>query len=167
MRVFSYVGPEEIRAAVADDPRGCVIGSAVALADWAATPEARADSGWATYVVSAQGELRVAPRRTEHVACAGGEPVRGAGELRVSDAGEIVEISNNSTGYCPAEDTWPSVERTLEALGIAHPGDFTFTAVFRRCEACGQRNLVKDEWFVCGVCEAELSPRWNFDSPSP
>jgi hypothetical protein len=25
-----------------------------------------------------------------------------------------------------------------------------------------QRNVVKDNWFVCGVCGAELPVKWNF-----
>jgi transcription initiation factor TFIIIB Brf1 subunit/transcription initiation factor TFIIB len=42
---------------------------------------------------------------------------------------------------------------------------------FRRCPACGERNIVKDDWFVCGVCGADLPTVWNFlpdsgDEPS-
>ncbi len=32
----------------------------------------------------------------------------------------------------------------------------------RRCLACGQRNIVKDDWFVCGVCGKDLPAAWNF-----
>jgi hypothetical protein len=34
--------------------------------------------------------------------------------------------------------------------------------MFRRCVKCGERNVVKGGWFVCGVCEAELPQQWNF-----
>jgi hypothetical protein len=47
-------------------------------------------------------------------------------------------------------------------IGIAHPGRFTTEVVFRRCEKCRERNVVKDGWFRCGVCGAELPGEWNF-----
>jgi hypothetical protein len=47
-------------------------------------------------------------------------------------------------------------------LGVAHPGRFTTEVVFRRCERCGERNVVRDGWFVCGVCGAELPAEWSF-----
>jgi uncharacterized Zn finger protein (UPF0148 family) len=34
--------------------------------------------------------------------------------------------------------------------------------VFRRCGACGERNLVKDGDFACAICGAELPRTWNF-----
>ena len=30
------------------------------------------------------------------------------------------------------------------------------------CPRCGERNVVKDGWFVCGVCGADLPAGWNF-----
>ena len=48
-------------------------------------------------------------------------------------------------------------------LGVPHPGRFTQEIVFRRCPACEERNVVKDGWFVCGLCGAELPEEWNFD----
>ena len=45
---------------------------------------------------------------------------------------------------------------------IVHPGKFTRAFEFRLCEACNERNLVKDGWFVCSMCEAELPAEWNF-----
>jgi hypothetical protein len=45
---------------------------------------------------------------------------------------------------------------------VPHPGQFTTEIVFRRCEKCGERNVVRDGWLVCGVCGAELPARWNF-----
>jgi DNA-directed RNA polymerase subunit RPC12/RpoP len=120
------------------------------------------EGGWATYVVDLAGRLLVAPRRTEHVACASGEPVLAAGEIRFAADGEVVEVSNNSTGYCPAEDCWASVRAALENAEIRHPAEFTFAARFRRCPRCGERNLVKDDWYSCALCEAELPSVWNF-----
>jgi hypothetical protein len=117
-----------------------------------------------TFVVSTDGVLCVANRRSEHVACAGGAEVLAAGELvAVADAHgvRVIEVSNQSTGYCPEPESWPAVERALDAAGIAHPGRFTYEATFRRCTGCGERNLVKEGWFVCAVCGAELPLVWN------
>jgi hypothetical protein len=40
----------------------------------------------------------------------------------------------------------------LDCLDIQHSGRFTQEIFFCRCPACGQRNIVKDGWFACGVC---------------
>jgi hypothetical protein len=45
---------------------------------------------------------------SEHVACAGGGFVLGAGEIAFSRGGNgwaISEVSNQSTGYCPYLDS--------------------------------------------------------------
>jgi hypothetical protein len=118
-----------------------------------------------TFVVDPGGDLLLADRRSEHVACAGGGPVLSAGEMffRIEgDRVELAEASNQSTGYCPEPESWPAVAAALDRIGVAHPGRFTTEVVFRSCEACGERNVVKEGWFVCGVCGAGLSAGWNF-----
>jgi hypothetical protein len=151
MRRYAYVGPAEIRRAVADSPQGTVVRGVEDLVFGEPV----------TYVVGVDGLLRIAHRRSEHVACAGGGEVLAAGELTASRAG-VVDVSNQSTGYCPEPESWPAVERALETAGIAHPGRFTMAVIFRRCEACGERNLVKDDWFECALCETALPREWNF-----
>jgi hypothetical protein len=158
---FSYVGPPEIRAASKNSPPGSRISSrSEAKAFY--EEHAREERGWATYVIDINGSLLAAPRRSEHVACAGGKDVLAAGELRLDSAGSAVEITNNSTGYCPREACWRAVESAFDNAGLEHPGQFTYLAVFRRCDVCGERNLVKDGWFVCAICDADLSKEWNF-----
>jgi hypothetical protein len=118
-----------------------------------------------TFIVNEQGSLRVGDRSSEHISCSGGHPVLAAGEMffRVDDAGlEIVEVSNQSTGFCPEPESWPAVAAALDRISIPHPGRFTQEVLFRRCPACGERNIVKDDWFVCGVCGADLPVAWNF-----
>jgi hypothetical protein len=167
-RLYHYVGPAGIRARVADIPAGTPIRSAADLLAWARAVSERPRSGdlvAATFVIDAGGDLLLADRRSEHVACAGGAPVLSAGELffLVRDDGvEVVDASNQSTGYCPEPASWPAVAAALDHIGVAHPGRFTVEVVFRRCETCGERNVVKDGWFVCGVCGAELLGEWNF-----
>jgi hypothetical protein len=161
VRRYRYVGPEEIRRRLADAPGGTEIRSANDLA-------ALATEEPMTFVVDDRGVLRVANRRSEHVACAAGRDVLSAGELRAARDGKgvrVVEISNQSTGYCPEPESWPAVAKALDAANIAHPGGFTYEAIFRRCPSCGQRNLVKDGWLECGVCGAALPEAWNFDAP--
>ncbi|MFE9635342.1 hypothetical protein [Streptomyces sp. NPDC006463] len=114
--------------------------------------------------------LRLAPRRSEHVACAGGDPVLAAGEICFiarpgeEPAWEADEVSNLSTGYCPDLASWRAVAEALDRAGIGRPEGFTHAVVFRRCTACGECNVVRDAWFVCVFCDADLPAEWNVDT---
>jgi hypothetical protein len=166
--LYKYVGPAAIQARVAGRPVGTPIRSVPDLLAWVRGTGQRPGPGSlvaATFVIDARGDLLVADRRSEHVACAAGGPVLSAGELFFLTGDgrvEVAEASNQSTGYCPEPESWPAVAAALERAGIAHPGRFTAEVVFRRCEACGERNVVKGGWLTCGVCGAELPERWNF-----
>lgn len=166
-RLYPYVGPDEIRSRHAGAAGGRVIASASELLAWLGDAERdREGLCAATFVIDPEGRLRVAPRRSEHVACAGGGPVRSAGEMFFavdSKAVALVEVSNHSTGFCPEPESWPEVAAALDRCGIPHPGRFTTEVIFRRCPACGERNLVKESWYHCGICEAELPTFWNFE----
>jgi hypothetical protein len=156
MRRYRYVGPEEIRA------RGGAVGTPIRER---ADLDPFATGAPLTFVIDTAGVLRVADRRSEHVACAGGGDVMSAGELTAERSRSgciVVAVSNQSTGYCPERESWPSVAAALDAAGIPHPGCFTFEAVFRRCPSCGERNLVKDDWFECAMCGSALPEEWNF-----
>jgi hypothetical protein len=118
-----------------------------------------------TFVVDEQGELRVADRGSEHIACSGGGRVLSAGEMffaRTDGSWRVEEVSNQSTGFCPEPESWPAVASALDRAGIAHPGRFTHAVAFRRCPACGERNIVKDDAPVCELCGGELPGGWNF-----
>ncbi|NUU22442.1 MAG: hypothetical protein HOV68_13145 [Streptomycetaceae bacterium] len=148
-------------------PGGAVIGSYDDLAAWLAGRErAELDEPF-TYTLGADGVLRLAPRRSEHVACAGGEPVCAAGELGFARGrGEgrwlVAEASNLSTGYCPDVTCWPALAAALDHLGVGRPDAWTYPITFRRCAACGERNIVRDHDFTCALCAAELPRDWNF-----
>jgi hypothetical protein len=164
---YTYVGPEEIRRAAEGHPEGALVRTPEALEEWLLRhPDAMSEA--ATFVVDLEGSLRLAPRRSEHVACAGGEPVLAAGEIRFARGGvgrfEVVEVTNQSTGYCPDSACWPSVAQALTAAGVPTPKAFTTAFTFRRCTSCGQINLVKEEWFVCAMCESDLPREWNFQA---
>jgi hypothetical protein len=166
-RLYSYVGPDEIRSRHAGAAGGRVITCASDLLAWLGDAERdREGRHAATFVIDAEGRLRLAPRRSEHVACASGGPVRSAGEMFFAAEGKsvaLVEVSNHSTGFCPEPESWPDVAAALDRCGVAHPGRFTTEVIFRRCRICGERNVVKDGWFCCAVCDAALPKDWNFE----
>ncbi len=166
--LYRYVGPAGIAARVAGRPGGTRIGSQADLVRWCmATGQVPDRSGLiaVTFVIDAEGQLLVADRHSEHVACAGGGPVLSAGEMWFAVSAErveVAEVSNHSTGFCPEPESWPAIAAALDRACISHPCRFTTEITFRRCEACGERNVVKDGWFICGVCGAELPGEWNF-----
>jgi hypothetical protein len=119
----------------------------------------------ATFVIGPDEQLRLADRRSEHIACSGGRPVRSAGEIffaKTRGGVEVEEVSNLSTGFCPEPEPWEAVEEAPDRVGVPHPGRFTTEHIYRRCPKCGERNLVKDEVFECVVCGTELPQGWNF-----
>ncbi|RZT77884.1 hypothetical protein EV382_1055 [Micromonospora violae] len=162
---YRYVGPAEILARQVD-PVGMVIADTRgALDTWFDDQRATGLAEPATFVVDLHGTLRVAPRQSEHVACAAGQDVLAAGEISfaASNIGYSVQaVSNQSTGYCPDPDCWPAVAEALDRLGMPHPGGFTAALTFRRCTACGERNIVRDGDFACALCDGVLPPHWNF-----
>lgn len=118
-----------------------------------------------TYIVDVTGALWLSDRRTEHVACARGGPVLGAGELvlRLRTANIVVaSVTNQSTGYCPEPTCWPEVRAALLRAGLQPPAELTHAFHFRRCVACGSINILKEGGSECG-CGAELPGDWNFD----
>lgn len=151
MRRYRYVGPEDIRA--------------TALAGAAGLP---ASAGIFTYVIDLEGTLRVADRRSEHVACAGGRDVLAAGEITFARDGDgwlVSEVTNQSTGYCPDVTCWPAVAAALDRIGVRRPDGFTTAFVFRRCEHCDAISIVKDDDFTCPECDEPLPANWNVATP--
>ncbi|MFF3937197.1 hypothetical protein [Streptomyces phaeofaciens] len=164
-RRYGYVGPQDIRRAVTPGAGGRVIRAAADLDAYATR-----DGEPYTYVVGPDGLLRLAPRRSEHVACAGGGDVLAAGEIAFGHGPrgwEVREVSNQSTGYCPDPDCWPAVAAALDRVGVGRPDGFTHALVFRRCERCGERNVVREGVFVCVFCDEELPLVWNLAPRGP
>src|SRR4051812_11915950 len=131
-RRYGYVGPDEVRA-LSRTASATVDGQAD-LDRWLAAQSRRDAADPFTFVVTVDRVLRLAPRRSEHVACAEGGDVLAAGEMAfVSTASgwAVGEVSNQSTGYCPDPSSWPAVAAALDRAGIAHPGGYTTAIVFR------------------------------------
>lgn len=160
---YTYVGSEEIRRSTASQPAGTPVASAGDVDVWLrANPDAITEG--ATYVVDLQGRLRLAPRRSEHVACAGGEEVLAAEKIHFQGTDPrltLAGISNQSTGYCPDTSCWAAVVLALRHAGLEPPRGFSPQIVFRRCPRCAELNLVKEAWFVCVFCDADLPAGWN------
>ncbi|MFI6547802.1 hypothetical protein ACIBO9_31625 [Streptomyces prunicolor] len=163
-RRHPYVGPAELLTAVRPGAEGRVVRSAGDLNAWLAGREKDELAEPFTFVVDLDGLLRLAPRRSEHVACAGGADVLGAGEMgfeRAAGLWVVREVSNQSTGYCPHLDSWSAVARALDLAGIGRPPGFTHAVVFRRCETCREINIVREGDFVCVFCGIGLPADWN------
>jgi hypothetical protein len=164
---YRYVGSKCIAQEVPGQSEGSPIRSVADVECWIQETHQQPDP-WglivATFVIMEDGILRLADRHSEHVACAGGRAVRSAGEMGFafgSNGWEVHEVSNQSTGYCPEPTSWPAVAEALETIHLPHPARFTQAYLFRRCPACHQLNLIKDEVFACAVCDNELPTEWN------
>ncbi|MER7732731.1 hypothetical protein ABTX80_17770 [Streptomyces erythrochromogenes] len=170
-RAYRYVGPAGPLALVRPGSGGRGIRSAVDFEAWVSALPARELDEPFTFVVDTAGVLRLAPRRSEHVVCAGGGPVLAAGEMgfsRASGAWAACEVSNQSTGYCPDVVSWTAVADALESVGIGHPGGYTREVVFRRCPACRELGIVREDDFVCVFCDGPLPLGCNVDGgPAP
>jgi len=165
-RSYQYIGPAELKARVRPGDEGQSIHSPDDLARWLSRREPEERTEPFSFVVDTDGLLRLAPRRSEHVSCAGGAPVLSAGEMsfhQSSGQWSVTDVSNQSTGYCPDPTSWPAVAAALGRAGIAHPGGFTHEVVFRRCPGCEEINIVREGDFVCVFCESLLPGRWNMD----
>ncbi|MEV7683445.1 hypothetical protein AB0O64_33625 [Streptomyces sp. NPDC088341] len=165
-RGYRYVGPADVKAAVRPGSDGSRIRSAADFDGWIAERPAAELAEPFTFVVDTDGVLRLAPRRSEHVACAGGGSVLSAGEIGfVREAGRWVvgEVSNHSTGYCPDVTSWSAVAQALDRAELGRPSGFTHGVVFRACPDCQERNIVREDDFVCVFCGSDLPEAWNMD----
>ncbi|MFE2411480.1 hypothetical protein ACFXDE_24340 [Kitasatospora sp. NPDC059408] len=170
-RAYRYVGPPELWGG--GGPGGQLVRTEPEFADWVGERTAAELAEPFTFVVDLAGFLRLAPRRSEHVVCAGGELVLSAGEVRFERGDDAdfhgwtaEEVSNQSTGYCPDVVSWSAVAAALERIGVRRPGGFTHGIVFRRCPGCRGVNVVREGSFVCVFCDGDLPVRWNVDDGS-
>jgi hypothetical protein len=167
-RVYHYIGARELQQVLNQPSDRAPVLQPGDVLTWIEETQQEIEhdrSVIATFIIDTTGQLWIADRRSEHVLCAAGQPVLAAGEITFVIENQdiwVSEITNQSAGYCPEPEAWPEVATTLDDIGLDHPGDFTTAYIFRRCTQCEAVNIVKEEYFVCGVCDAELSSEWNF-----
>ncbi|MFI9568443.1 hypothetical protein [Streptomyces rishiriensis] len=148
-----------MKATVRPGDGGRRIGSAADFDGWIVEQSVADLAEPFTFLVGVDGVLRLAPRRSEHVACAGGDIVLSAGEIsftREADRWTVSEVSNQSTGYCPDVSSWPEVARALDAVGLWRPSGSTHEVVFRRCPDCQEHNIMREDDFACVFCGSDL-----------
>ncbi|MER7173394.1 hypothetical protein [Streptomyces mesophilus] len=166
-RGYRYVGPVDLKGLIRPGGEGFSVRSPADFAAWASHRGAEEWSEPFTFVVDMAGSLRLASRRSEHVVCAAGEEVLSAGEISFQrEAGRrwaVLEVSNQSTGYCPDVSSWPAVAVALDRAGVSGPSGFTHEVVFRRCPSCREINIVREADFVCVFCDGVLPQEWNVD----
>jgi hypothetical protein len=139
MRRYSHLGTKEEWEAVPPDSTRALVRAPADVTRWVADTRQKLDPDrcvTATFVVRTDGQLWIADRHSEHVACAEGGDVLSAGEMTFRVRGseiEVVEVTNQSLGYCPEPESWPAVEAALAQAGIEYPDSFTAAFTFRRC----------------------------------
>ena len=167
MKSYKYVGPIDLLELVKTVSKGVKVSSHLDVIHWVKDTDQEIDHDSqviATYIVDLDNNLLIADRHSEHVVCAGGEDVLSAGEITFSVEGstvKVIEVTNQSTGYCPEPESWPYVKEALDKAELESPDSFGREYIFRRCEKCGLLNVVKENWFVCVGCDEDLSKLWN------
>jgi hypothetical protein len=167
---YRYVGPKKIAERAPFAPAGTRVESPEDVRRWIRQTGQEMDAAGqivVTFVIDEAGWLRIADRRSEHVACAGAGPVQSAGEMTFCVSRDGVSVSwvtNQSTGNCPEVDSWPAVETALARASMAAPDGFSQAFEFRRCTCCGSINIIKDGIFECGACSTLLPEQWNLDA---
>ena len=165
---YRYVGPENLLDLLNSNNKGSQITNLVSLSDWIECNKQMISYGelTATFIISKNHHLLINDRHSEHVVCANGENVLSAGEITFSVEEKVPYVSaitNQSTGYCPEVGSWKVVEEVLRDIGIDFPDYFTSAFEFRYCTNCDNTNIVKDDYYCCVICGADLALDWNYD----
>lgn len=161
--MYKYVGSKEILRCIKPNAKGYKINSSLDIQEWIIQTEQTLDENneiIATFIIDTTHNLKINDRHLEHVACAEGNPVLSAGEIifeiNNGKVTKITHITNQSTGYCPQINSWKEVDKALKKLDLPFPPFFTQEFIFRICEKCDNINIIKDNFFVCNICESNL-----------
>lgn len=168
-RHYQYAGPLHCIPKADEMPVRFRVTQAMDVQKWqfVTAPEEEYDGSYAaTFIVDLDGQLWIADRRSEHVACARAAAVLAAGEMFFEIRQKnvcILRVTNQSTGYCPEPASWEAVAHALRPTGIPHPAGYEDPFEFRFCVPCRNICLIKDDDFTCPRCEAPLPEFWNLD----
>ena len=168
---YEYVGPAEIYKRINEEFKGIVVHSSEEILNWIISNNEKSkniDLIICTFIINLLGELVIADRHSEHVHCANGENVKSAGEIGfyiTQDKIQIEFVTNQSTGYCPASESWQEVENSLRKIDDLNiPEGFDPEFVFSYCPNCQTRQIVKEEFYFCPNCENPLLSENEFQS---
>lgn len=160
--MYQYIGPKEILKQVKPERIGKMVQSEDDIKDWIASTNQKTDANdeiIATFIIDLEENIRINDRHSEHVVCANGNAILSAGEITFEldkNKISISKITNQSTGYCPSPKSWNSVEKVLRKTKVEFPDYWTTEFIFRICPNCKNINIVKDDFFVCMICENDL-----------
>lgn len=168
MRIYPYVGPKDLLDLIDPCINRIAVKNAVAVREWIKHTQQELDSDnsvIATYIIDTNRIMWICDRHMEHVVCAIGRPVLSAGEItfRVDKNVETTYITNQSTGYCPEPASWEAVNLSLKNTDISYPNHFSVKFNFRICSHCKTINIIKENDYVCAVCDHRLNKKWNLD----
>lgn len=96
MKKYKYIGPENLLSLVKETNGGKVILSQQDVLDWISDTNQELDGMnqvTVTFIINIEGQLLIADRHSEHVACAGGKEVLSAGEM-------TFEIDGSKMRFC-------------------------------------------------------------------
>jgi hypothetical protein len=163
MKEYFYVGNKELLNLVKPELKGTCITSCADVELWMKQNYPKLASNLeitVTFVIDRACHLLINDRHSEHVVCANAQPILSAGEMTFecsqNKVNKITQITNQSTGYCPSPSSWDAVQKTLEKTDLVFPAYFTTIFIFRICQNCHWINVVKDDFYVCVNCEADL-----------
>ncbi len=160
---YPYIGPISILQRIQEQHQGTLITSIQDIENWLKENNQRGDDYGnivVTFVILPHYELRISDRHIEHVQCANGSEVLSAGEMTFAidkkKVFSISQITNQSTGYCPAIESWQHVEKAIQTLDLPKPIQFEPAYLFSYCESCQSLKIIKDEDYFCYTCQVAL-----------
>ncbi|MCC7451459.1 MAG: hypothetical protein IT324_28885 [Anaerolineae bacterium] len=151
-RQYRYVGPHNVLHLLQQPAQRTCIHHSGDVLNWIKETQQtlqRDGTVTATFIVDTSQQLWIADRHSEHVVCAAGQNVLSAGEITfaIQDHVEVVEISNQSTGYSPEPESWQVVAEVLGRIGLPHPSDFTTSFCFVDVRSAALPTLSR----ICGL----------------
>ncbi len=166
-KYYPYVGQENLDELEFQNNISEKIAKPTDVLDWIQRADQKADEDdvfMATFVLSQDAKFYISDRYIDHVQIVQGKEVLSAGEASFFLQDNIISITaitNYSVGYCPEPESWKWVRKYLTKIGFEHPDGFTTEFIYRKCDKCETINVVKDDWYVCAVCDKDLDKQWN------
>lgn len=111
-RQYHYVGLPSVKSLFQQSSHRKCVRHAEDVVHWineVSEPASEDGTFTVTFIVDTEQQLWINERRSEHFVCAAGHDVLSAGEMTFAiekKQVEVVEVTNQSTGYCPEPESW-------------------------------------------------------------